>query len=463
MPASATDFIAYVRVGIMAIWHAQNMKNAAFAFSLAGVFLLPKWLDVFSIRTPQGMELVYGYSRLAQEIDQAGPLTVVSITFALTLVFFSIAWWEIIDNRRRLLLDAVCVLGWLFVLDGVRRNFLHWLSVGELSSLVEAHPVWAGIAALGILAVVAYLWRRIIGLIRIGTLVLFPLFVLILAAGFVVGLKSWGGASAAHPPRYFANPKASYSFFVAGHTYGAPGVNNPGFHPPFKSKFDFIRAIPKLKLGILTGDVVYLSTEEDWDEVDDDIRSLAIPVHIAAGNHDVTNRELFLARYGRSYYAFEQGKDLFIVLDPNIDGLNISGPQLSFLKKTLGASKHRGNVFVFFHQVIWSNPENSFDDSHANAKASKSNFWTDVEPLFRNIRNQVFIFAGDVGGARDHLPTFFRYDNIRLITSGMGGGENDNFLVVTVYSDGSAWMDLVWINEKNMRSRRIEDFSPVVR
>ena len=27
-----------------------------------------------------------------------------------------------------------------------------------------------------------------------------------------------------------------YSFFVAGHVYGKPGVDNAGFHPPFKQK-----------------------------------------------------------------------------------------------------------------------------------------------------------------------------------------------------------------------------------
>jgi hypothetical protein len=354
-------------------------------------------------------------------------------------------------------------VGWLFVLDGVRRTFFHQLSLGEMIAFAEVHPVWVGIAALGVLAVAAYRWRQIIGLIRSGTLALFPLFVLLLATGFVVGPNSWGGASAVHQPRHFANPEASYSFIVAGHTYGNPGANKTGFYPPFKSRFDFIRAIPKLKLGILTGDVVYRGTDESWNEVDDEIRSLAIPIHIAAGNHDVENRKLFTARHGRSYYAFEQGEDVFIVLDTNIDGMNISGPQLSFLKKILGAAGRRGNVFVFFHHVIWSNPENSFDDAHANVKAGKSNFWTEIEPLFRNIRKQVFIFAGDVGGARDHLPTFFRYDNIRLTTSGMGGGKNDNFLVVTVNSDGSAWIDLVWIDDKHPRSRRIEDFSPVVR
>ena len=33
----------------------------------------------------------------------------------------------------------------------------------------------------------------------------------------------------------------SHSFFIAGHTYGSPGVDNEGFHPAFKNKFNFIQ------------------------------------------------------------------------------------------------------------------------------------------------------------------------------------------------------------------------------
>ena len=31
-----------------------------------------------------------------------------------------------------------------------------------------------------------------------------------------------------------------YSFFIAGHTYGAPGIDNEGVHPPFKNKVDCV-------------------------------------------------------------------------------------------------------------------------------------------------------------------------------------------------------------------------------
>lgn len=36
-----------------------------------------------------------------------------------------------------------------------------------------------------------------------------------------------------------------YSFLVADHTYGKPGVNNKGFHPPFKDKFQYIQSRPE--------------------------------------------------------------------------------------------------------------------------------------------------------------------------------------------------------------------------
>jgi len=49
---------------------------------------------------------------------------------------------------------------------------------------------------------------------------------------------------------------SSYSFFVAGHVYGAPGVNNVGFHPPFKHKLAYIQGRPEISLGVLLGDIV---------------------------------------------------------------------------------------------------------------------------------------------------------------------------------------------------------------
>jgi hypothetical protein len=61
--------------------------------------------------------------------------------------------------------------------------------------------------------------------------------------------------------------KVDYSFFVAGHTYGAPGINNIGLHPPFEDFYDTINTYPKLLSGFLTGDIVLTSNDQNWNEV----------------------------------------------------------------------------------------------------------------------------------------------------------------------------------------------------
>lgn len=52
-----------------------------------------------------------------------------------------------------------------------------------------------------------------------------------------------------------------YSFFVAGHVYGSPGVDNAGVHPPFKNQFEYLKNDPTMKFGVFTGDIVPIGTE----------------------------------------------------------------------------------------------------------------------------------------------------------------------------------------------------------
>lgn len=75
---------------------------------------------------------------------------------------------------------------------------------------------------------------------------------------------------------------------------------------------------------------------------------LGVPVYYVAGNHDVKDRPLFESRYGRTYKSFYKNNDLFIILDPNIDGWNISGDQLIFLDSTLNNLKKIQSIFLHF-------------------------------------------------------------------------------------------------------------------
>ncbi|MCA1760120.1 MAG: T9SS type A sorting domain-containing protein, partial [Bacteroidales bacterium] len=156
--------------------------------------------------------------------------------------------------------------------------------------------------------------------------------------------------------------------------------------------------------------------------------------------------------YGDTYYSFSFQNDLFIVLDPNIDGWNISGEQMDFLKLSLNdSSEHVDNIFVFFHQLLWwknSSIYTSYRPNSFEGKADTINFWSEVEPLLSNLSNEVFMFAGDVGAgswAADFMHD--KYGNISLIASGMGEGEGDNFVVTNVFEDKSVGYNLICLND----------------
>ena len=252
---------------------------------------------------------------------------------------------------------------------------------------------------------------------------------------------------------------------IAGHTYGAPGVDNEGVHPPLKNKFDFIKNDQTIEFGVFTGDIVPTGTEQNWNEIDADVNALGLPIHFAVGNHDMTDRDLYESRYGQTYFSFVHQSDLFIVLDPNIDNWNISGDQLQFLQDVLiSQSENVNNIFVFFHQLLWWEPDNIYQNIDMNSLAGRDdaiNFWSEVEPLFNAISNQTFMFAGDVGAFNTGSEFMFdQYDNITLIASGMGGGVRDNIVVIDVHEDATVSYRLIALNGTEINTLgKLEDYT----
>ncbi len=261
-----------------------------------------------------------------------------------------------------------------------------------------------------------------------------------------------------------------YSFFVAGHTYGNHLADNIHLHPPFKDQFSYIKNYPDMAFGVLTGDIVRLSNAESWDAVDEDIASLGFPVYFAPGNHDVTDRKLFEQRYGdpvnnnRSYRYFNYGKDLFIVLDSELDKWNISDNQLTFLQTVLSENAQDSrNIFVFVHALIWWDDENIFKNIHTNwwppHIPDTTNYWTEIEPLLQSISSPVYIFAGDLGANEQATPfMYYKDDNITYIGSGMGNLVDDNFLFVQINSMGNVGFDLIALQGDKHRFGKLEDY-----
>lgn len=254
---------------------------------------------------------------------------------------------------------------------------------------------------------------------------------------------------------------STFSFFVAGHTYGQPSVNNIGLHPNFQDKFDLINNDKTMAFGILTGDIVYSPSEKDWNEVDAVLAKLKVKTYFAVGNHDVSlqkpHRELFERRYGKTYFRFKYNNNLFIVLDPNIDSWNISGEQLDFLKRNLKSCSKINNIFVFFHQVLWKRSDNVFRNVKVNntekITTDSINFWKEVIPLFEDLDQDVYFFAGDVGAfPNGNGYHYYEVGNLHFIASGMGGGKRDNFIIVVVEDSKKVIFRLISLSSANINA-----------
>lgn len=248
-----------------------------------------------------------------------------------------------------------------------------------------------------------------------------------------------------------------YSFFVAGHTYGKPGDTTGGLYKPFMDKTNLIKDNDNIKFGVFTGDIVVKANEKYWDLVDRDLKSLGKPVYFAPGNHDMGNRKLFIERYGPSYYSYIYENDIFIILDPNIDRWNITGPQLYFLDSTLeNINDSVNHVFVFLHQLLWCDSENIFRNIRLNSKSGRAdsiNFWPEIIPLFQKVPKDIVFFAGDLGASRNNDDyMYYKQKNITFIASGMGEGKGDNFIIVDVLEDNTINYRLVSLNTSDINA-----------
>ncbi len=261
---------------------------------------------------------------------------------------------------------------------------------------------------------------------------------------------------------------AGYSFFVAGHVYGAHGEAeiNEGVHPPFKEKLDLIKNDPSIAFGVLTGDMVYDGSLKEWEELDADIAYMGKTVYFAPGNHDIGNtkkRKTFTERYGPSYRSFMHNNDLFIVLDTNLEPADVSKNQLKWLKGEIAdkADSSR-NIFVFFHHILWWQKDNRYRDSPLNStkgRDKENNFFTEIYPMFQSLENEVFLFAGDTG-AYERGIMYDKTDNVRLIASGMGGRKEDNFVIVDIADTGVVSFELIALNGPSIDGMgKLEDHS----
>ncbi|MBU0640617.1 MAG: CotH kinase family protein [Planctomycetes bacterium] len=245
----------------------------------------------------------------------------------------------------------------------------------------------------------------------------------------------------------------AYAFFVAGHTYGVPDALDGRLHPPFTRLFPELAANSRLRFGILTGDVVEDPTPANWDRAQADLATLGVPVHIAAGNHDMYST-VFEERYP-TFEHFVYKNDLFLVLHSQVR----AEEQARLVESLLSQRRYR-NIFVLFHHLLWLHENSPYQlTRQLGTPYAKVNLWTLIEPLLqKQTESDVYVFAGDLGVSSSLPPAFYdHYGNITLIASGMGGHPQEHFLLITVDEKEAPRIEMIAL-DVNQPPMRITDY-----
>ena len=143
---------------------------------------------------------------------------------------------------------------------------------------------------------------------------------------------------------------------------------NPDALGTLKEAIGKINALPqKPSFMIHTGDITHLSKDGQFDDADQIIKSVGVPVFYVPGEHDMIDDgqgKAYLDRYGKGtkgagWYSFDQSGVHFIglvnVVNLKAGGLGQLGPeQLAWLADDLKAVSRSTPVVVFAHIPLWA-------------------------------------------------------------------------------------------------------------
>ena len=142
---------------------------------------------------------------------------------------------------------------------------------------------------------------------------------------------------------------------------------NPDVIATLKAAVDKINALPQQPEFLLhTGDISHLSKPEEFDNVDQILKSTHKEIFFVPGEHDVLNDEgaSFRERYakkskGQGWYSFDKSGIHFIGL-VNVMNLKAGGlgtlvaEQLEWLEGDVKHLKHSTPIVVFAHMPLWT-------------------------------------------------------------------------------------------------------------
>jgi hypothetical protein len=241
-----------------------------------------------------------------------------------------------------------------------------------------------------------------------------------------------------------------YSFLVGGHLYGNPLGRVPVF--PAGTLLANLNRLNQMgaEFFISLGDNYWKADKYHIENFISSFSSqLKMPLFISPGNHDLTKRDLYEGNFGKTYYSFIFGRECYIILDSELSGGRISGPQFSFLQgilKSAANNKRVKTVFIFSHKLIWAGKNQNTQIVRNNLNslsgyAPVKHFKRRLEPLLMNLakKKSVYWISGDIGVSWS-LSLFYEKDpssGVIYAAVGIGDTVRDALLKIHITESGN--------------------------
>ncbi len=261
---------------------------------------------------------------------------------------------------------------------------------------------------------------------------------------FFLGLTAWSSLIAQEEPfRHqietvrkpwtaldFDNDPQNFQFAIVSDRTGG---HRAGVFGKAMEKLNLLHPEFVMSVGDLIEGYIEDTTElrAQWAEFDSIQSGLNMRFFALPGNHDISNevmRDLWLERYGHSYYHFRYRDVLFLAFDSNDgDGVDFSREQLDYFIKAIRDNEDVRWTMVFMHHPVWNYREfNGFDEIEA---ALEDRPYTVVaghnHRYFKNVRQDrnYYILASTGGGSNLRGPRLGEFDHITWVTMTEEGPE----------------------------------------
>ncbi|MEX1000911.1 MAG: metallophosphoesterase [Crocinitomicaceae bacterium] len=225
----------------------------------------------------------------------------------------------------------------------------------------------------------------------------------------------------------------NYSFIVGGHFYGNRYSTSGYPANSILANIEWINAQNPAML-ICLGDL-FMDVKNNIPQYEKSFfNRLNVPLFNAVGNHDLT-ADIYQKNFGATFFKFQLGRDMHVVLDTESDNGNITGEQLKLLESLKG--EKYDHIFIYAHRTVWKNMyeemENIFSDNTQSLLGN--NYEKEVYPLLSELskNSKVYWFSGSIGNAPASF--FYHHDTsakITYIATAIRGIKRDALLMVNV-------------------------------